>query len=275
MSAGGLYAGVEVLRVMRRIVLLCVVMALVVLGGSATKRVEAAQDGPHGTVTGKLTGADGKAIESAWVTAIPSEGAVDVNNPEELTGEDGTFTLQVPAGKYFIVANYDWPATESAPVLTTYYSGGPAGVETEAGAKAVDVKVNGTAKGIDIHVSRVLTPVYLDVVVTGADGKPVPTATAWLTQVNQAGVAGSDSGATFVDKSGHAKLLGFEGIDYLLWAANGVKAAKTCAPVMKLQKDSMPKTTVTLQLAQAQPVCNKQEDDARKAAYAMQPRLEQ
>lgn len=258
--------GCEVLRTMRRVMWLVAMMA----GCGAGCGALVAQDGPHGTVTGKLTGADNKPIASAWVTAIPSEGTVDVDNPEELTDDDGTFTLQVPPGKFFIVANYDWPATESAPVLTTYYPSS----ENEAGAKAVEVKANATAKGIDIHVTRVLTPVYIDVVVTGADGQPSTTGTAFLTQVNQAGVAGSDSGATFVDKNGHAKLLGFEGIDYLLWAENGVKAAKTCAPVMKLQKDSLPKTTVTLQLTQSQPVCGKQEDDARKAAYAMQPRLE-
>lgn len=258
------------LRTMRGVALLVAMMA----GCGAMVAPLVAQDGPHGTVTGKLTGADNKPIASAWVTAIPAEGAVDVDNPEELTDDDGTFTLQVPPGKFFIVANYDWPATENAPVLTSYYAGGAPVAETEAGAKAVEVKANGTAKGIDIHVTRALTPVYIDVVVTGADGKPATSANAYLTQVNQAGVAGNDSGATYVDKNGHAKLLGFEGIDYLLWAENGVKAAKTCAAVVKLPKDNLPKQTVTLQLTLAQPLCSKQEDDARKAAYAMQPRLE-
>ncbi|QMV18778.1 hypothetical protein GOB94_08845 [Granulicella sp. 5B5] len=199
---------------MRRVMLLAGVLAM--------SGVMAAQDGPHGTVTGKLTGADGSVIASAWVTAIPAEGPVDVDNPEELTGDDGSFTLQVPPGKYFVVANYDWPATESAPVLTSYYAGaGAPAAEKEDGAKAVEVKAGGTAKGIDIHVTRALVPKYFDVVVKDADGKASTTGTAFLTQVNQAGVAGNDSGATFVDKNGHAKLLGFEGVDYLLWAENG------------------------------------------------------
>lgn len=264
---------------MRRMLIGCAA-ALVVMGGLRWQTVSVAaamqSDGPHGTVVGKLTGADGNAIASAWVTAIPAEGPVDVDNPEELTGDDGSFTLQVPPGKYFVVANYDWPATESAPVLTSYYAGGgtPA-AETEAGAKGVEVKANATVRGIDIHVTKALVPKYFDVVVVDAEGKPSTTGTAFLTQVNQAGVAGNDSGATFLDKNGHAKLLGFEGVDYLLWAENGVKAAKTCAPVMKLPKDAAPKGTIKLQLTLAQPVCGKQEDDARKTAYAMQPRADQ
>jgi hypothetical protein len=231
-----------------------------------------AQDGPHGTVTGKLTGADGKPIASAWVTAIASEGEIDATNPEQLTNDDGDFSLDVPPGKYFIVANYDWPATESAPVLSTYFAGNAPGSETETGAKAVEVKNNAKVKNVDIKVSRVLTPKYIDVLITGPDGKPLPTGDAYITQVNQPGIAGSDSGATYADKTGHAKLLAFEGIDYQLWAENGVGKAKTCAVMMKLDKTHMPTGAVTMQVDQQQPTCSKQEDAARNAAYAMQPR---
>jgi hypothetical protein len=225
-------------------------------------------DGPHGTILGKLTGADNAPVASAWVTVIPSTGEVDANNPEQLTNDDGTFSIDVPPGKYFVVANYDWPATQNAPVLTTYYPGS----ETESGAKVVEVKVNEKVKNIDIHVTRVLVPKYFDVVVTGADGNPVKSADAYITQVNQAGIAGSDSGASYVDAKGHVKLLGFAGIDYLLWAEDGVGAKKTCAAVMKLPKDAAPSGTITMQITLAQPMCRQQEDAARKVAYAMQAR---
>lgn len=244
-------------------------LVLSVLGLQHGGVVKAAQtDGPHGTILGKLTGADGNGIGSAWVTVIPSEGEVDANNPEQLTNEDGTFSIDVPAGKYFVVANYDWPATQNAPVLTTYYPGS----EVESGAKVVEVKVNEKVKGIDIHVTRVLVPKTFDVVVTGADGNPVKSADAYITQVNQAGIAGSDSGASYVDAKGHVKLTGFAGIDYLLWAEDGVGAKKTCATVMKLPKDAAPSGLITMQITQAQPVCKQQEEAARKAAYAMQTR---
>jgi hypothetical protein len=233
-----------------------------------TVQARSAQDDPHGTVQGKLTGADGAPIGSAWVSAIPVEGDVDANNPEQLTGDDGMFSLAVPPGRYFIVANYDWPATQNAPVLTTYH---PAS-ETEAGAQPVEVKLNAKLKNIDIHVTRVLTPKYFDVVVTGADGAPVPSADAYLTQTNQAGIAGSDSGASYVDKKGHVKLLGFVGLDYLLFAENGVGPKKTCAAIMKLDKDHAPTGVITMQITMAQPICRQQEDAARKAAYAMQAR---
>jgi hypothetical protein len=237
--------------------------------GLHSSRVLAAQtDGPHGTILGKLTGADNAPIGSAWVTVIPSEGEVDANNPEQLTNDDGTFSIDVPPGKYFVVANYDWPATQNAPVLSTYYPGS----EAEAGAKVVEVKVNEKVKGIDIHVTRVLVPKYFDVIVTGADGNPVKSADAYLTQTNQAGIAGSDSGASYVDAKGHVKLLGFAGVDYLLWAEDGVGAKKTCAAVMKLPKDAAPSGPITMQITQAQPACRQQEDAARKAAYAMQTR---
>ncbi len=236
------------------------------------KPVYAAQDGSHGTVTGKLTGADGKPIASAWVTAIASEGEIDATNPEQLTNDAGEFSLDVPPGKYFIVANYDWPATESAPVLSTYYAGNGPGSEAETGAKAIEVKNNAKIKNIDIKVTRVLKPISIEVLVTGPDGKPLPSGDAYLTQINQPGVAGSDSGATYADKAGHVKLLAFEGIDYQLWAENGVGKAKTCAVMLKLDKTHMPTGVVTMQVDQQQPTCSKQEDAARNAAYAMQPR---
>ena len=251
---------------MRRLLVCCAVVLLVF--STSKVRVCAAQDGPHGTVTGKLTGADGKPISGAWVTAIAAEGEVDATNPEQLTNDEGEFSLDVPPGKYFVVANYDWPATENAPVLTTYFPSS----ENEAGAKAVELKNNAKVKGIDIKVTRVLAPKSIDVLVTGPDGKPLPTGDAYLTQVNQAGVAGSDSGPTYADKTGHVKLLGFEGIDYLLWAENGTGKAKTCAVMIKLDKSHMPGGVVTMQVDQAQPNCSKQEDAARNAAYAMQPR---
>jgi hypothetical protein len=255
---------------MRRWLIGCAALLLFVSMKSV--QVHAAQDGPHGTVTGKLTGADGKPIASAWVTAIASEGEIDATNPEQLTNDEGEFSLDVPPGKYFIVANYDWPATESAPVLSTYYAGNGPGVEGEQGAKAVEVKNNAKVKNIDIKVSRVLKPLSIEVLVTGPDGKPLPSGDAYLTQINQPGIAGSDSGATYADKTGHVKLLAFEGIDYLLWAENGVGKAKTCAVMMKLDKTHMPTGVVTMQVDQQQPTCSKQEDAARNAAYAMQPR---
>jgi hypothetical protein len=153
-------------------------------------------------------------------------------------------------------------------VLTTYY---PAG-EAESGAKVVEVKVNEKVKNIDIHVTRVLVPRYFDVLVTGADGNPLKSADAYITQTNQAGIAGSDSGASYVDAKGHVKLLGFVGIDYLLWAEDGIGAKKTCAAVLKIPKDAAPSGTITMQIAMAQPACRQQEDAARKAAYAMQAR---
>jgi hypothetical protein len=246
---------------MRRSLLTCAIVLLF----AATAH---AQSDPHGTVQGKLTAADGKPIESAWITAIPAEGEVDANNPEELTKEDGTYSLDVPPGRYFIVANYDWPATGSAPVLSTYYPG----VEDEATAKAIDVKAGGKDKNIDIKVTRVLTPRYFQVQITGEDGKPLPSGDAYLTQVNQAGIAGSDSGATYANKDGRVKLMGFEGIDYIVWAENGVGAKKTCAQNVTLAKGSAAPPVITLQITMSQPKCRAQEDAARKAAYAMQPR---
>jgi hypothetical protein len=258
---------------MRRLMFCFLLLGFGVLGisslmGLHTVQARNAQDDPHGTVQGKLTGADGSPIGSAWVSAIPVEGDVDANNPEQLTNEDGTFTLAVPPGRYFIVANYDWPATQNAPVLTTFH---PAS-ENEAGAQPIDVKLNQKLKNIDIKVTRVLVPKYFEVVVTGQDGAPLPTADAYITQTNQAGIAGSDSGASYVDKKGHVKLMGFTGLDYMLFAENGVGPKKTCAAVMKLEKDKAPTGVITMQITMAQPNCRAQEDAARKAAYAMQAR---
>jgi hypothetical protein len=261
---------------MRRL-LFCLTLGVLVIGwrvSSKTARAIAAErsteqvDGPHGTVQGKLIGADGSPIGSAWVAAIPVDGEVDANNPEQLTSDDGTFSLDVPPGKYFIVANYDWPATRNAPVLTTYHPSS----ENESGAQGVEVKAGAKLRNIDVKVTRVLTLKTFEVLVTGDDGKPVPSADAYITQTNQAGIAGSDSGATYADKSGHVKLTGFVGLDYMLFAENGIGLKKTCSAVMKLDKDHAPTGVIAMQLTMAQPQCRQQEDAARKAAYAMQAR---
>lgn len=234
----------------------------------AAAPLHAAQTAPHGTIKGKLFGADGAPLSSAWVSAIPATGEIPIDNVEQLTGDDGSFSLDVDPGKYFVVANFDWPATQSVPVLTTYYPS----AETESAATAVTVTAGQTAASIDIHVKRVLTPKYIDVTVQGPDGNPAPKADAYLTQVNQASVAGNDSGTTYVDKSAKAHLLYFDGVDYLLFAEQGVGAAKICSPVMKLPHTTPVTAPITLKLTLAQPACHAQEDDARKAAYAMQSR---
>lgn len=51
---------------------------------------------PHGTIRGKLLDALGKPIKSAWVEAIPAEGEIPISNPEVLTEEDGSYSLNVP-----------------------------------------------------------------------------------------------------------------------------------------------------------------------------------
>jgi hypothetical protein len=223
--------------------------------------------GPHGTIHGKLTGADGAPITSAWVAAIPSEGEVPADNVEQLTKEDGTFTLDVPPGKYFVVANYDWPATEGAPVLTTYYPS----VEKESEAKAITVADKAKLNGIDIHVTHTLVPKYIDVIVLNADGTPATAAEAHLTQTDKVGVAGNDNGVTYVDKDGKAHLLAFEGVDYLLFANLGVGAKRTCSTVVKLGKTT-PTAPVTVKITLDNAACNAQENAARSVAYAAQAR---
>lgn len=221
---------------------------------------------PHGTIQGKLTDAAGKPIGLAWVGAIPANRKVPLDFPKELTEKDGTYSLYVEPGKYFIVVNYDEPATGDVPVLTTYYPSG----ESEAGATPITVVDYDETKGIDIQVHRVLKPRFFSVQVLYADGKPAVGAYVFLTQKDREGEAGS--GLAYVDSEGRAQLPAFENPDYLLWTKFGDYPNEQCAPAISLDGTHSKAETMVVRISLTQDACLQQEQDALHAAYYAHPR---
>jgi hypothetical protein len=221
---------------------------------------------PHGTIRGKLLDALGAPIKSAWVGAIPAEGEIPISNPEVLTEEDGSYSLNVEPGKYFVVVNRTDPASEDVPVLTTYF---PA-AETEAGAKGLDIVDGAELTDIDIRIRRTLTPRYFEVQVLLSSGEMAGGSYAYLTQANQAPIVGH--GVTHTNAEGRARLTGFEGIDYLLWADLGSWPNERCAQAVHLSPDRSSESPIVMRIELAQSACSKQADEARSAAYATQKR---
>jgi hypothetical protein len=222
---------------------------------------------PHGTIRGKLTDAEGKPIKSAWVGAIPAEGKVPISFPELLTKEDGSYSLDVEPGKYFVVVNRNHPAREDVPVLTTYFPS----TEIEAEAKALNIPDHAELTAIDIRIHRILTPHFFKVQVLGTDGEPATGAYAYLTQTNRTGIVGPH-GVTHTNSDGLANLLAFEGLDYFLWADLGSWPSKQCAPVANLDGSHSDAEPIVVRISLSQDACSKQEREARSAARATQNR---
>jgi len=223
---------------------------------------------PHGTIQGKLTNAEGKPIGLAWVGAIPAKGMVPIEYPKQLTEKDGTYSLYVKPGKYFIVVNYEEPATDDVPVLTTYFPS----AESEAGATPRSVADYDEIKGIDIQIHRVLKPRFFDVQVLDAEGKPAVGAYVFLTQKDREDIAGKCCGVINVDSQGRAQLLAFEDLDYLLWAKFDSYPNEQCAPVISLDANRSNAEMIVARISLAQNACMQQEQDALHAAYYAHPR---
>ena len=221
---------------------------------------------PHGTIRGRLTDAEGKPIKLAWVGAIPAEGPVPISFHEMRTKEDGSYSLDVEPGKYFVVVNRDSPANAEVPVVTTYFPS----AETEAEATPLNVADSALLGGIDIQVYRVLVPHFFDVRVLLGD-KPAGGAYVYLTQTDRAPIVGPH-GVTHTYSEGQARLQGFDGVDYLLWADMGSSPRKQCASVVSLDHNHVYAGPIVVKISLTQDACSKQEREARSSAYATLPR---
>jgi hypothetical protein len=220
---------------------------------------------PHGTIRGKLLDALGRPVKSASMEAIPAQGEVPISNPEASTEADGSYSLSLEPGKYFVVVNRTIPASEGIPVLTTYFPE----AESEASATTLDITDGTGLTDIDIHIRRTLIPRYFEVQVLLPNDKAAIDSYTYLTQTNQAPIVGYSVTHT---SEGKARLTGFEGVDYLLWAELGSGPNERCAKAVHLGLDRSNESPVVMKIELAHSACSKQEDDARSAAYATQKR---
>ena len=174
--------------------------------------------------------------------------------------------MEVAPGKYFVVVNRNNPANAEVPVLTTYFPSS----EDEAGATSFNVADYSLLNGIDIQVHRVLIPRVFDVKVL-LGNKPANGAYVYLTQTNRAPIVGPH-GVTHTDSEGQARLQGFEGVDYLLWANIGSWPKKQCTPVVPLDSQHVQTDPIVVKISLTQDACGEQEREARSTAYATLPR---
>jgi hypothetical protein len=179
-----------------------------------------------------------------------------------LTEKDGRYSLDVEPRKYLLVVNRTQPAREDFPVLTTYFPS----TENAADATILNVADYAELADINIQIHRTLRPRFFEVQVLEPDGRPASGACAYLTQVNKEGIAGRH-GVSHVDAEGSVRLLGFEGLDYLLLADSGSGPSEQCAPVFRLSSDGLDDKPIVVTLILAQPACSEQDDEAQSAVY--------
>jgi len=66
--------------------------------------------------------------------------------------------------------------------------------------------------------------------------------------------------------------MGFEGLDYLLWAHLGSWPSDRCAQVVHLDPNQTAMAPIVMKITLTQAGCSKQAQEARSAAYATQKR---
>jgi hypothetical protein len=223
---------------------------------------------PHGTVQGKIMGPDGQGVRFGEVEAVPVEGKIPIINPEAMTEEDGTYSLDLKPGRYLIVVNRDSPATKNVPMSATYYPR----AEGRKQAQIVSIADGVTLPNIDIQPLRALEEKHLRVRVIWPDGTPVEEANVDVGETgNPYAIAGDDEGGVrHTDKDGWATLLAYAGKSYRLSADIYKKPGYVpyCEDVFALPSDFRDGLEVVMVLRRQSETCRGQWDEAAKPVPA-------
>lgn len=174
---------------------------------------------PTGYITGKLLDPTAKPIALAPLTLSSIEDVpLYKHDFEGRTDTQGKFKFAVPPGKYILAINLKTPPSKRLPYDTTYSPGttdrASAGVITVQHGQHVDhLTMRFTARLHERSFSgKVIWP----------DGRAVPSANVWLTEVEQPKkIVGR--AVSHADDKGDFTLLGFEGRDYFVRASIYVK----------------------------------------------------
>src|ERR1700675_1572929 len=169
---------------------------------------------PTGYVSGILLGPDSRPISDADVNIYSvSDPPTHIDEDSATTNEKGRFQFAVPPGSYIIGFNTFWPPSAKAPYLPTYF---PSTKERDA-EQFVSVDDKQRVKNLVLKVAQSLTARVIPVKVLWPDGRPVPDANVWISQLSEPTfVVGMSVSHTSTD--GTFDLTGFEGIDYILHA---------------------------------------------------------
>jgi hypothetical protein len=200
---------------------------------------------PDGYVTGKLLDATGKPTPLAELTLSSIEDVpLYKHDFESRTDAQGEFKFAVPPGKYVLAINLKTPPSKGLPYETTYSPGTTdralAGVITVQGGQHVD------------HLTMRLAPRLHEYRISGKvvwpDGRAVPNANVWLTELERPKkIVGR--AVSHADDQGNFTLLGFEGRDYFVHSSIYVKPLfDPCCAEKERVSSSQPSDGITLSL---------------------------
>lgn len=197
---------------------------------------------PTAYLSGRVIAPDGKPVAGVEVNAVAKKDVSPLlqNGITGWAGDDGTYKLEVPPGKYFVSINTGDPPSTAAPFAATYANDG----------KPLNVANGQHVDDLDIRPRQKLVERRIPVRVVWPDGKPVDDANVWLTEVrNPIPVVGGPVSHTKAD--GTFELTGFEGIDYVVHANIYVKPyyKKHCAKPRTLRAGDTIDAPLTFVLA--------------------------
>lgn len=191
---------------------------------------------PTGYVSGTLLDPDGRPISEADVSIYSvSDPPTHIDDDSATTDENGRFKFAVPPGSYIIGFNTFWPPSAKAPYPPTYYPS----TKERATAQVVSVGDKQHVKNLMLKLPQPLTARVISVKVLWPDGRPVPDANVWISQVSDpTAVVGISVSHTSID--GTFDLTGFEGIDYILHADKYAGLARVSCAKNVLVRASQP-----------------------------------
>lgn len=191
---------------------------------------------PTGYVSGTLLGPNGRPISDADVNIYSmSEPPTHIDEDSSTTDEKGRFKFAVPPGKYIIGFNTFWSPSAKAPYPPTYYPS----TKERTEAQVVSVEDNQHVRNLVLKVAQSLTARVIPVKVLWPDGRPVPDANVWISQLSEpTAVVGMSVSHTSTD--GTFDLTGFEDIDYILHADKYAGLARVSCAKNVLIRASQP-----------------------------------
>lgn len=224
---------------------------------------------PHGTIHGRVIDANGEPMGRALVEAIRTQGTLTGDEPGASTDADGTYSIELQPGSYYVVVNRKQAASEKEPLLVTYHPS----TEQRARAAVVTVSDGAELNRIDIQATHILKPRTLDIQVLDAGGRPLPGIAPFLTEVGRDGPISFDSSENSTNVEGHIRLTAFEGVDYVLWVDNyGGPPEARCAPTLQLDHNRFVSEPIVVKTTLGKDACERQAAEVIQARIRIESR---
>jgi len=121
-------------------------------------------------VSGKVFGADGRALPNVCLSLLPKGSAAARSRLFDCTDEQGRYAVrEVPRGEYVMVVNFDGKISSDAPFPKAYYPG----VFDKERAAVLSIANGDRLEDVDIHIPSQETRNVIQGVLLYSDGRPV------------------------------------------------------------------------------------------------------